>query len=144
MELDILHQILNKLTGLEQGQSETNQRLCNLEDDVSVIKTEQVVMKVQMDEMKVQLDEMKIQLDEVKVQQDEMKTQLDEVKVQQDEMKIQLDEVKVQLGEVKVQQDEMKTQQIVDSDSIDIIIAEVYKINTRMKVHIQEKKQVYR
>lgn len=56
MDLDVLRQILNKLVILEQGQlaiqgdifelkeglSETNQRLSNLEYDVSAIKTQQI------------------------------------------------------------------------------------------------------
>ena len=52
MDLDILQQILNKLTSLEQGQAkleqgqaETNQRLTKLESDVDGIKTDVAEVK---------------------------------------------------------------------------------------------------
>ena len=59
MEIEILRQILNKLTAveqgqtkLEQGQTETNQRLGNLETDVAGLKADIAGLKTEVTRIK--------------------------------------------------------------------------------------------
>lgn len=110
MELDILHQILNELKELKQGQ----------------IRLEQSQARLEQSQARLEQSQARLEQRQAKLEQSQARLEQGQIEINQ-----RLDNLEHDVSAIK-------TQQAMDTESIEIIIVEIGKINIGQKTHSQE------